>query len=338
MNGQTLNANAPVFLQVPETPAVPALPSAGQLFKETLRFYRAHLGIMLGIAAAPAALAAIAELSGKAAPQFFVAIIGIVAALAGIAGRIALMDAVAENGTPGGGITGAYQKAVHLLVPAIWLSALGSIAIIGGFFLLVVPGVILGLSLSFSLYVLVGEDKRGFAALVASWQYVRGYWLPVAWRFLFFGIVIILMALAVSIVLAVSGAPIDALRGGPSQGASFGGVVQALVSNFIVFPLSVIYAFSLYRALRRAKAASAPGAEETAALRKRLKIFMIIGIVGIVIGVAALGMLFVRYLPEIQNILENAGVNTVAPDALPQTPLNTAAGLLPLLRSFIGGR
>ena len=52
------------------------------------------------------------------------------------------MDAVAENGTPGGGITGAYQKAVHLLVPAIWLSALGSIAIIGGFFLLVVPGVI----------------------------------------------------------------------------------------------------------------------------------------------------------------------------------------------------
>ena len=79
-------------------------------------------------------------------------------------------------------------------------------------------------------------------------------------------------------------------------------------------------------------------AEETAALRKRLKIFMIIGIVGIVIGVAALGMLFVRYLPEIQNILENAGVNTVAPDALPQTPLNTAAGLLPLLRSFIGGR
>src|SRR3989344_5151330 len=309
MNGQTLNANAPVFLQVPETPAVPALPSAGQLFKETLRFYRAHLGIMLGIAAAPAALAAIAELSGKAAPQFFVALIGIVAALAGIAGRI----------------TGAYQKAVHLLVPAIWLSALGSIAIIGGFFLLVVPGVILGLSLSFSLYVLVGEDKRGFAALVASWQYVRGYWLPVAWRFLFFVIVIILMALAVSIVLAVSGAPIDALRGGPSQGASFGGVVQALVSNFIVFSLSLIYAFSLYRALRRAKAASAPGAEETAALRKRLKIFMIIGIVGIVIGVAALGMLFVRYLPEIQNILENAGVNTVAPDALPQTPLNTAA-------------
>lgn len=334
-----MDTTVATFLQAPSAPPAPELPPPGALLREAIRFYRAHLGIMLGIAAVPAAFAVIAELLGEPVPHSLIVVIGIVAALAGIAGRIALMEAVAENGTPAGGAVSAYQKGVHLILPFLWLSAMSSFAIIGGFFLLVVPGVLLTFWLSLAAYVLIGENKRGLAALVASWQYVHGYWLPVLWRFAFFGIAIILVTVGLAIILnvaATSLGPSAPIQGsGAPQNMPFGSIAQGLFANFVVLPLSVIYAFSLYRALRRAKATAAPATpEETAKMRKRLVMFAVLGIVGSVLVVAALGALIVKYLPEIQNILKNAGVDTAAPNVFPQTPLNTAAGLIPLLRSL----
>lgn len=331
------------YLQMPQAPAAPKLPPPGALLKETFRFWRAHLRLFLVIAAVPATFTVMVELLGKPVPHALIVAAGITAVLAGIAGRIALMEAVAENGAPARGVVGAYHWGVRLIPPFLWLAALGGLAIIGGFFLFIVPGVLLTLWLSFAAYVLVGERKRGLAALVASWQYVRGYWLPVLWRFAFFGIATVLVtiafALALDMMAALAGAAGAPGGGAVAERAVWGSIARELFGNLFVLPLSVIYAFSLFRALRQAKAAAAPPSpEETARMRKRLAILAAVGAVGTILIFAALGALILKYLPEIQNILKNAGVDAVAPNAFPQTPLNTAAGFIPLLRSLFGGQ
>ena len=321
---------------VPAPSAAPltGLPSAGKLFKDALTFYRAHLRIMLGIALVPAAFTAIAELAGGTTPDALLFLIGIMSVLAAIAARIALIGAVAEDGTPGGGIAGAYQKAAHLFIPFIWLSALGGIATIGGFYLLFVPGLLLSFWLSFSAYALVIDGQRGIAALIASWRYVRGYWWPVFWRFLFFGIFVVIAMLLISVVMSPFEPPREA---GLHWDTSPQGFAQSMVASFVMLPLSAIYAFFLWRALKRVKTTAIPPAEEAASIRKRLTIFITIGIVGTALIIAALGTLFAKYRPEIQNFLQKIEAGSGAP-AFPQTPLSTAAGLASLFQSLFGGR
>jgi hypothetical protein len=59
------------------------------------------------------------------------------------------------------------------LVPTMIITAL---AVIGGFFFFIIPGIIMGISLSFVFNVMVFENKTMWAALTRSRDLVRGRW------------------------------------------------------------------------------------------------------------------------------------------------------------------
>jgi hypothetical protein len=65
-----------------------------------------------------------------------------------------------------------------------------------GFFLAFIPGVIFLIWFSFSMYIMVDEDKRGLDALLASKGYVEGYWWNTFGKFF----VIWLLSLLISVV------------------------------------------------------------------------------------------------------------------------------------------
>ena len=79
-----------------------------------------------------------------------------------------------------------YREAAHLLRPFVWVSVLQVLAIAVGAVLLVVPGVLAYVWLYFSQYVLIFEERRGWAALLRSRDLMRGSFFRVALRIVVF--------------------------------------------------------------------------------------------------------------------------------------------------------
>jgi uncharacterized membrane protein len=145
--------------------------------------------------------------------------------------------------------------------------------------------------------VLFAENRRGTSALVASWHYVKGYWGAIFRRFLFFGIVLLIISLVVAFV--TSGPTIlTALKSGVEPEVSlFSQLFNLIFNNFLILPLSIIYSYGVYRSLKEIKA-SVPLESDEQKIKKNIAIFSVIGIVGLIAIIAFAGFLLVKFLPQ----------------------------------------
>lgn len=76
----------------------------------------------------------------------------------------------------------ALSRGKELLLPLAWIFLLTGFIVTGGYFLLIIPGVIFTVWFFFSQFIVPGENVRGMEALLKSREYVRGHWLDVALR------------------------------------------------------------------------------------------------------------------------------------------------------------
>ncbi|OGH68511.1 MAG: hypothetical protein A3J66_00305 [Candidatus Magasanikbacteria bacterium RIFCSPHIGHO2_02_FULL_47_14] len=97
--------------------------------------------------------------------------------------------ALRYEGKPGLEVKEALRWAAPLLWPAIFASILAGLAILGGFILLIIPGIIFSVWFSFVFYAVALDDKRGKDALKFSKYLVKGRWWSVLWRLIGPGIV-----------------------------------------------------------------------------------------------------------------------------------------------------
>jgi len=118
------------------------------------------------------------------------------------------------------------------LFPFLWVNALVGLAVLGGCILLIVPGIIFAVWFVFSIYIVVLEGTKGKAALKESRELVRGYWWPIAGRFVTIGL----------LAMVISWIPL----------------LGALVNSFVMMPLCLIYGYLMYEDLKRIKSAVLP--------------------------------------------------------------------------------
>ena len=111
--------------------------------------------------------------------------------------------------------------------PLFWILFLSGLVNIGGFILLIIPGIIFSVWFSFSQYAFVVDDTRGVAALKRSKELVRGYWWPV------FGRTILIMIITFLI----------------SSIRFFGSIINIL----FLTPFIIVFFSSLYEDLKRVK-------------------------------------------------------------------------------------
>jgi hypothetical protein len=78
----------------------------------------------------------------------------------------------------------ALARGKGLVLPLVWIGFLSSFIIAGGFFLLVIPGIVFMVWFFFAQFILVDEDIHGMGALLKSREYVRGEWFNVGLRLL----------------------------------------------------------------------------------------------------------------------------------------------------------
>lgn len=142
----------------------------------------------------------------------------------------------------------ALAHAFSLLIPALWVSLLYSITVIGGLIVLIVPGVIFSLWYFFSVTALIVEGTWGTAALRASHALVRGRFWPVATRvgiLASVGMVLTFLIAILSIILVSIGTAVLDVRIPPLWLLAIGSFMylffSSLVSIYPTYALLLLY-------------------------------------------------------------------------------------------------
>ena len=138
------------------------------------------------------------------------------------------------------GIKESFRQGWNKIASFFWVYLLSDFIIIGGLFLFFVPGLIFLVWFIFAPFALIVENKKGFSALLASKEYVRGNWLSVFWRFL---IIMVLMWVIFWVISSVVGF------------IGIGNVSRIkLYAGYILFtPFSIIYLLLIYENLKKIK-------------------------------------------------------------------------------------
>ena len=208
----------------------------------------------------------------------------------------------------------SYHEGFKLFWAWIWIAILLEVAIVGGFVLLIIPGIILSVQLVFAVYVLVLEEKHGMQALIQSREYVKGYWWALVGRWLLS--LLILGALMLVICL-----PCLLLLGKIAGWFAYG------IVFLFVGPFLICYLYEIFNNLRRLK----PNAAEDAAKAKHefLTVSMVIGIIGIIVSI----VLFIGAIVFLPTILHK-----YAPTTTGTTQVSPSVGLVGTVVTISGMR
>lgn len=238
--------------------------SIGDLFRQSWKTYRGRAGLLTKIISLPVAFLMAGDLLGLFAPSGLAGLLAFIGTVISFFAYLALVFALQENIQFGE----AYRRAWKKIWSYGWLTLLSGFAVLGGFVMLVIPGVIFSIWFAFATYVFVIEGEKGMSALLRSREYVRGYWWQVFGRQIVFG----LAALVAIMLLGLVGTVL-----GGEAGASF------IVNLFILLlaPVSVAYVYTLYQNLKSLK--PEVGGQLPAGPRGFFYFSAVLGILGLII-------------------------------------------------------
>ncbi len=233
----------------------------GELIDAAIRLYRLQWKVLMGIVAlvlipvtflqawvSELVIGPVSEISGTDPLGPLFAVTGVFVAIQFLIIQPFLLAAITRAaadvylGEPIG-IGRTYRFALRLLLPILWIMVLGLLATLVGFVLLIIPGIIVLIRLTFTAPVLVVEDLRGRKALGRSWRLAAGHF----WRILG---VVILAGLIVGIVALIVSIPGElALQMLGPDAWPISALVTALAS-VLTTPFSILVVVLLYFDLR----------------------------------------------------------------------------------------
>jgi hypothetical protein len=212
-----------------------SLDSLGVLWRNAWRLYTDRFAVVTTIVLAPSVLLGLGDIF-KYVGGLPISIAGSILLACGVLLSIVAGAATIHSLHHSTGFDESYRAGGRLLWPLILIALLMGFAVLGGFVMLIIPGVWLAIMLIFSNYVLVIEGKHGFAALTESREYVKGYWWAIFGRIILLIIVFLVAYVIVSIPFGLVGGMIGRA------------LASTIVTLFIV-PFSVAYYYTIYRNL-----------------------------------------------------------------------------------------
>lgn len=280
-----LISNSASILQSPIPPQtmMASLPGATAILSSAWSLYKQRLGTFLGIMVIPmlVLIGLLAVLAGGGflgltllSSRFAAGGIGLLIVLAIVFfvaifisqawGQTALLYAIKDS-QEGIGIGEAYRRGWHKIFSYWWVSLLAGFITMGGFLLLVVPGIIFAIWFSLAMFILIAEDLKGMNALLKSREYVKGKWGSIFWRFFFIGALSLIISLVPILIFSFLKIP-------------FGAQISRFVIGLFLTPLVMSYSFLVYSNLKAVKGevAFTPTGGKKAA-------FIFVGILGILL-------------------------------------------------------
>lgn len=134
----------------------------------------------------------------------------------------------------------AYANAKPYIWPVFLVGLIVGILTTIGFILIIIPGIIVAVWLSFSYFIVIDENKRGLEALKASKAYVENYFWPVLGRLLAVSIIVMIVIIIIGILAQMI------------LGVALGSLIQTVISLAIT-PFVVLYQYNLYKNVKQVK-------------------------------------------------------------------------------------
>jgi len=205
---------------------------------------------------------------------------------------LALIYAIKDRQEEIGAIE-AYQRSWKKIIPYCWTSILLTFIIIGGFSLLVIPGIIFLYWFMLAIYVCAAEDLGGINALLKSRAYLRGHWIKTTLHLLVFtgsfGILSYLLSL-IDLSIFLTG-PIWTL------GIRAFIVIGKILLSWIVSFWPMVYMFLFYENVRAGR-----GELDYTTTKGKKALLIALFFMGLIIT-AVTGILFSRLISQYSSFL-----------------------------------
>ena len=162
----------------------------------------------------------------------------------------------------------AFKNARQYAIPLVMTSLLSMVLVFGGVLLFIIPGILLGIWFSYSIYAIVCEDKKGLLALHSSREYFRRKFWKIIGREIAVRLPEIILSMFITSLVTQHVLP-----------GSVQGLYQLL--SLLAAPFYIIYSYLLYTKVREAtgSVATVPGGNK--------KVYLGIPAVGYVLVVIA---------------------------------------------------
>lgn len=228
------------------------LPNPIELFKEAWKTYKQRFWTLVGISLVPFVFISIQMLfinndpNGKTAlnhlnfpgsPVVFFLIV-IASLIFSIWAEAALITNL--NNQENQGFLFSFSNSKNKIWTLFVVGILTGLAVVGGIFLLIIPGIIFGLWFSQASYIVITENQGIIGSMKLSKSYVKGRLGAVFWRLLVIAIFSILVSILVSFIVNSLALVVD-------------NNIRSLASSLISVlwsPLVAIYCFKLYKNLK----------------------------------------------------------------------------------------
>lgn len=239
------------------------------------------------------------------AVSYIIAVILMIAGVWFILATIKIIRGQASN------LSVALNQSTPLILPAILLSLMVYLITMGGMILLIVPGIILAVWFTFTMFVLVDNQGSGFTALLKSKALVKGRWWEV------FG-TIIALAVVIGIISMIIVMPLTLLTKGGVIGSLIFAIVYVLWLSF-ASSWMLVYFSGYYNKLKAEK-----GALQVTTSSGQKTLFIVLGIIGIIvwIGMMSAQRWALKNMPaDFDPNTLNLNMNTNAPldaNSIPQ--------------------
>jgi len=172
---------------------------------------------------------------------------------------LALLNLV--DGHKAGDLKTDSRRAWLMFVPLTIVGLCQGLAILGGFVLLIIPGIYLSVSLVYAQLIFVDQGLRSWQALSASRELVRDRWWAVFWRNLVASLVIgvamiLIVFLILSVFVLVAGSNRFIVLSGTQKQDPLVNGATALLSSILqaaFLPLILGFQVRLYRLLQKTR-------------------------------------------------------------------------------------
>jgi len=150
-------------------------------------------------------------------------------------------------------ISEAVSESSNHFFAGLGLSILTFLIIMAGFLFLVIPGIVLLICLTFTLYAFIVDETSYRESWKRSWELVSGNW----WRTLGYFIVLFLIIFGVSLIFGIVTMPFSIMGVFLTKVNYIAGYlfqeIPTILLNILVIPLTVIFGELFYVALKKEK-------------------------------------------------------------------------------------
>lgn len=226
-------------------------------------------------------------------------VIGLATSVIQFAGQIAFIKTIVDiDSSRSISTKDAYKFGFKIFFPALWLSILIGVISFGMTMLFVLPGLIIGIYISFALVILISEERRGVSAISASYYYVKGNFWKVVGRMLgmaLITLILLLVIFCIVIIITFISNPAfftkegftlfsESMKNFSSNHAFVSSLISFIVTGVaycFYYPFAFYYNFSIYKYLKSTKTVPNPEID----FKKSNSWFTGISILGLIIGI-----------------------------------------------------